>query len=50
MKVLTAVYDGLSIYDGYISHPDADLTANAPGDIKALLDRIEELERRVNRE
>ena len=34
-------------YDDYISHPDADLIANAPGDIKALLDYIEELERRV---
>ena len=34
-------------YDDYISHPDADLIANAPGDIQALLDYIEELERRV---
>ena len=33
-------------YDDYISHPDADLIANAPSDIQVLLDYIEELERR----
>ena len=31
-------------FDDYISHPDADLIANAPGDIKALLNYIDELE------
>jgi len=31
-------------YDDYISHPDADLIVNAPCDIQALLDYIEELE------
>jgi hypothetical protein len=37
-------------YDDYIDHPDADLIANAPADIQALLEYIEELEGKVNNE
>jgi hypothetical protein len=37
-------------FDDYIDHPDADLIANTPSDIKALLEYIEELEGRLNNE
>jgi hypothetical protein len=33
-------------YDDYIDHPDADLITNAPTDIQALLEYIEEIEGR----
>jgi len=33
-------------YDDYIAHPDAALIANAPADIQALLEYIDELEGR----
>ena len=36
-------------FDDYIDHPDADLISNAPSDIKALLEYIEELEERIRR-
>jgi hypothetical protein len=34
-------------YDDYIDHPDANLIANAPADIQALLEYIDELEKKV---